>query len=89
MALLNWLRNLWLTLLASTRYAAVGGTSGALLGMLALWLDRNAYTAFFLGAARRYAGTRNACMAHQHPPDAAEDRKETNEASHDPTFSRP
>ncbi|HWG45433.1 MAG TPA: hypothetical protein VN688_21905 [Gemmataceae bacterium] len=50
MGLLNWLRNLWFTLLASTRYAAIGGTAGALLGLLALWLDRNPYTAFFLGA---------------------------------------
>lgn len=50
MALFHWLRNLWLTLLASTRYAAVGGTAGALLGVLALWMDRNPYTAFFLGA---------------------------------------
>lgn len=50
MGLLNWLRNLWLTLLASTRYAAIGGTVGAMLGLLALWLDRNPYTAFFLGA---------------------------------------
>jgi hypothetical protein len=50
MALLNWLRNLWLTLLASTRYAAIGGTAGAILGLLALCFERNAYTAFFLGA---------------------------------------
>jgi hypothetical protein len=50
MALLNWLRNLWLTLLASTRYAAIGGTAGAIFGLLAFWLDRNPYTAFFLGA---------------------------------------
>lgn len=49
-ALLNWLRNLWLTLLASTRYAAIGGTAGALFGLAALWMDRNPYTAFFLGA---------------------------------------
>ncbi|HTU93609.1 MAG TPA: hypothetical protein VMF69_26245 [Gemmataceae bacterium] len=49
-ALLNWLRNLWLTLLASTRYAAIGGTAGAIFGLLALWLDRNPYMAFFLGA---------------------------------------
>ena len=50
MALLNWLRNLWLTLLASTRYAAIGGSAGAIFGLLALWLDRNPYPAFFLGA---------------------------------------
>lgn len=50
MAFLDWLRNLWLTLLASTRYAAIGGTAGAVLGLVALWLDRNPYTAFFLGA---------------------------------------
>ena len=50
MALLSWLRNLWLTLLASTRYAAIGGTSGAIFGMVALWLNRDPYPAFFLGA---------------------------------------
>jgi hypothetical protein len=50
MAFLNWLRNLWFTLLASTRYAAVGGTAGAILGLLALWLDRNPYVFFFFGA---------------------------------------
>jgi uncharacterized membrane protein YfcA len=50
MAFLDWLRNLWFTLLASTRYAAIGGTAGAIVGLLALWLDRNPYTAFFLGA---------------------------------------
>jgi hypothetical protein len=50
MALLNWLRNLWLTVLTSTRYAAIGGTTGAIFGIAAMWLDRNPYPAFFLGA---------------------------------------
>lgn len=50
MPLLNWLRNLWLMVLTSTRYAAIGGTTGAVFGMAALWLDRNPYPAFFLGA---------------------------------------